>query len=213
MTNKCGSDGRPPLGVSGGPSTLHAMVQHGFLNEGCTTRYSWLAQFQGYKPLMYGIKPDYVRSVTKNGTSKCIAAPNLNIQLSISLDYKKHLKLHQFLWPSKWPPATSLVMIPDDPRIGQKLDPIWSHVLINHQPNIMTIMFFNGKSPYILDENHRFYPNPMMKSNWKNVGNQQPLVCWVIIQSQGSMSTIVSLIPMVSPSYAHHFAIHWCPLS
>ena len=126
MTNKCGSDGRPPLGVSGGPSTLHAMVQHGFLNEGCTTRYSWLAQFQGYKPLMYGIKPDYVRSVTKNGTSKCIAAPNLNIQLSISLDYKKHLKLHQFLWPSKWPPATSLVMIPDDPRIGQKLDPIWS---------------------------------------------------------------------------------------
>ena len=67
MTNKCGSDGRPPLGVSGAPSTLHAMVQHGFLNEGCTTRYSSLAQFQGYKPLMYGIKPDYVRSVTKNG--------------------------------------------------------------------------------------------------------------------------------------------------
>ena len=23
----------------------------------------------------------------------------------------------------------------------------WYHVLINHQPNIMTIIFFNGKSP------------------------------------------------------------------
>ena len=133
MTNKCGSDGRPPLGVSGGPSTLHAMVQHGFLNEGCTTRYSWLAQFQGYKPLMYGIKPDYVRSVTKNGTSKCIAAPNLNIQLSISLDYKKTLKITSIFMTLEMTPSDKFS---DDPWWSPYWAETWSHMIpCTHQPS------------------------------------------------------------------------------
>lgn len=57
-------------------------------------------------------------------------------------------------------PQRQKVMIPDDPRIGQKLDPMYSSTI--NQPS-----FFSMENPpNKLDENHRFYPDvyPMMKS-------------------------------------------------
>ena len=102
----------------------------------------------------------------------------------------------------------------DDPWWSPYWAETWSHVLINHQPNIMTIIFFNGKSPKKWMKIIDFTP---MFIRWWN-----PSICLLGLAATpllGSNHSIPGLYVHSSqldshgesPSYAHHFAIHWCP--